>query len=228
MSGEQAVASEELQGRYGDSEARAAEFDRQVGILLQKGYPEVAGLTAAEFMKHVDPLRDTVTELAETDERIEAGRIPFVIVVKRDLVRADEAIRRVERRGTAGFSVLDPEDITRFDPIEGLSLPDGSAYLAVDIDTGKDTLNVTPDDALRLIETRDRSPLTIDEGIAVITHCPEAVAKNAGFSLLGSRCGDRRVPALWISQRRPKLGWCWAGNPHTWLGSASCGRRMGP
>ncbi len=24
------------------------------------------------------------------------------------------------------------------------------------------------------------------------------------------------------------LGWCWDDNPHTWLGSASCGRRLGP
>jgi hypothetical protein len=205
----------------------AAEFDRQVGVLLQKGYPKAAGLTATEFMEHVDPLRETLADLADADPRIEAGSIPFVIVVKRDLVPGDHAVRLVERRGKPGFSVLDPDDLERFAPVEGLSLPDGSAYLAVDIDTGTDTLNVTPDDALRLIETRDRSPLTIDEGIAVITHWPEAVAKNAGFSLPGSRCGDRRVTALWISQGRPKLGWCWAGNPHSWLGSASCGRRIG-
>ncbi|MGQ0669203.1 MAG: DUF5701 family protein [Actinomycetota bacterium] len=25
----------------------------------------------------------------------------------------------------------------------------------------------------------------------------------------------------------PRLGWCWAGNPHTWLGSASCGAGVG-
>ena len=43
--------------------------------------------------------------------------------------------------------------------------------------------------------------LTIEEGIALVTHYPEAAARNAGFSLLGSRCGDRRVPALWISER---------------------------
>ncbi|WFF07707.1 DUF5701 family protein [Micromonospora sp. WMMD1076] len=29
------------------------------------------------------------------------------------------------------------------------------------------------------------------------------------------------MPALWISQGAPKLGWCWFGNPHTWLGSAT-------
>jgi hypothetical protein len=70
--------------------------------------------------------------------------------------------------------------------------------------------------------------LTIDEGIALVTQKPEAVAKNGGFSLAGSRCGDRRVTALWISDNRPKLGWCWAGNPHTWLGTASCRGRVEP
>jgi hypothetical protein len=83
------------------------------------------------------------------------------------------------------------------------------------------------DEALATIERGGRSPLTIDEGIALVTQFPEAVAKNAGFSLAGSRCGDRRVCALWISESRPKLGWCWAGNPHTWLGTASCSGRAG-
>ena len=42
---------------------------------------------------------------------------------------------------------------------------------------------------------------------------------------------DTRTPALWISggtgrdgkERKgaPKVGWCWAGNRHTWLGFAS-------
>jgi hypothetical protein len=100
-------------------------------------------------------------------------------------------------------------------------------YLAVDIDTGKGTLNITPDEAMKIIKKENRSPLTIDEGIALITHHAEILKKNNSFSLLGSRCGDRRVPALWISGGKPKLGWCWAGNPHTWLGSASCGNRVG-
>ena len=42
---------------------------------------------------------------------------------------------------------------------------------------------------------------------------------------------DTRAPAIWISggtgrdgARRkgaPKVGWCWEGNRHTWLGIAS-------
>ena len=198
-----------------------AEFERQVGTLIARGYPRAAGLGEPAFREQLEPLAAHASELPS------AGAVPFVIVIRREVVPAHEAIARVERRGKAGFSVIEPGDLRRFDPIAGVELPGGSAYLLSDIDTGADTRNITPDEALSLIEAAGRSPLTIEEGIAVVTHYPEAVAKNGGFSLLASRCGDRRVTALWISQGRPKLGWCWAGNPHTWLGSASCARRIG-
>jgi hypothetical protein len=82
-----------------------------------------------------------------------------------------------------------------------------------------------PIDALESIMSKSRSPLTIDEGLALVMQYPEVPENRNAFSILGSRCGDRRVPALWLSKRRPRLGWCWSGNPHTWLGSASCGGR---
>ncbi len=88
-----------------------------------------------------------------------------------------------------------------------------------------------PEDATRVIRSRGRTPLTIDEGIALVTQVPQVLEKNKCFMLAGSRRsaipGDRRVPALWISERAPKLGWCWDGNPHTWLGTASAGARLG-
>jgi hypothetical protein len=209
------------------SEATAADFDRQLENLLQKGYPRLAGVTAREFRRRLEPLGATAARLADPGDGVETGGIPFVLVANGDLLSADRTVGLVERRGTAGFSVLDPDDLRRFRPIETVELPRGSAYLVVDVDTGAGTRNVTPNDALERIEARGRSPLTIEEGIALVTQHPEAVAQNAGFSLPGSRCGDRRVTALWISKSRPKLGWCWAGNPHTWLGSASCSRRVG-
>jgi hypothetical protein len=46
---------------------------------------------------------------------------------------------------------------------------------------------------------------------------------------------DARTPAVWISNgtgrdgranhNAPKVGWCWAGNRHTWLGFASASGR---
>jgi hypothetical protein len=204
-----------------------AEFGRQIYNLLAKGYPRVAGLTSTEFLAHVYPLLGHVTEL-RSSEGGESEAIPFVIVVKTDLAPRSETIGLVERRDESAYSVLDADDLDGFEPIDGVTLPGGLAYLITDVDTGADTRNVTPDAGLEIITGRQRSPLTLDEGIALLTHYPEAVARNAGFSLLGSRCGDRRVTAMWISRGRPKLGWCWAGNPHTWLGSASCAGRFGP
>ena len=89
--------------------------------------------------------------------------------------------------------------------------------------------NFTPAAALESITAQGRSPLTIDEGVAIMTHFADFLMKNNCFSLLASRHeGDQRVPAIWITaEKRPRLGWCWNGNPHTWLGSASAGSRVG-
>jgi hypothetical protein len=204
------------------------EFERQLENLIAKRCPDHAGLEPEAFRRRLEALRQVAADLPESDPDFERGRFPFAIVVGRDLFGPEASIGLVERRGrAAATTMLDADDFEQFLPIEPIGLPEGSAYLVVDVSTGSDTLNVTPDDALETIERQGRSPLTLDEGIALVTQFPEAVASNGGFSLPGSRRGDRRVTALWISRGRPKLGWCWAGNPHTWLGSASCGERIG-
>ena len=100
-------------------------------------------------------------------------------------------------------------------------MPDATAYLLLGVERGEEFCGVRPEEALPVIRGRGRTPLTIDEGIAVVTHAPHLLEKNKCFMLSGSRRHDRRVPAMWISERAPKLGWCWDGNPHTWLGVAS-------
>lgn len=132
---------------------------------------------------------------------------------------AEDALASVD-----GFVGMHPVSPDEFGPIAEVVLPDAPAYLLVDVDTGAEFFGVTPDDALPRILERGRSPLTIDEGIAVLLDSPGVLEKTA-FSLLGSRRGDRRVPALWLSSGRPRLGWCWAGAPHSWLGAASCAGR---
>ena len=47
-------------------------------------------------------------------------------------------------------------------------------------------------EALPVILGRGRTPLTIEEGIAVVTHAPQLLEKNRCFMLSGSRRGDRR------------------------------------
>jgi hypothetical protein len=199
-----------------------SEFDRQLATLIARGYPRLAGLSEAAFTRFIEPLRDLAPSTPSDD-----GRIPFVIVVP-GLVSPEQAMHLVELGGKPGFVDMTSADpLDRFLPIDGVEIPPASAYLITNVDTGKDMLNVTPDEALTTIREEGRSPLTIDEGIAVLTHFPDVLTTHNAFSLLGSRSGDRRVPALWLSKGRPRLGWCWAGNPHTWLGSASCSGRVG-
>ncbi|MEX0925991.1 MAG: DUF5701 family protein [Dehalococcoidia bacterium] len=206
------------------------EFDRQAQCLVHKGYHELAGLSVAEFMAHVEPLKELVRDFAGPEPDVENRHIPFVIVVKSELVSPEQAMPLVEINNAPGAVGMYPVDTGSFKPFEGLDVPTVPVYLLLNVDTGQQTLNVTPNDALIAIQSEDRSPLTIVEGVALVTHFPEVLTDKRRyncFSMLGSRRGDKRVPAMWISHGRPRLGWCWAGNPHTWLGSASCGGRAG-
>ncbi len=203
-------------------------FDRQVNNLLQKGYADAAGLPAEEFLAHIEPLRLKLADLVAPEVDLEAGRLPFVIVIKSDLVGTDAAMALVEREGKRGVIKLYPHEPKDFLPIQGALIPKAKAYLLIDIDRGKDTINLPPSEAMKLIVNDNRLPLTIDEGVAIVTQFPDFLRKNSCFSLLASRhSGDKRVPAIWINgQKCPNLGWCWDGNPHTWLGSASGGSRF--
>jgi hypothetical protein len=207
------------------------EFERQSENLLRKGYPELAGMTPGQFAKHLEPPRESLGKLDWSMEKADKGRIPFVVVVKTDLADAEAVMPLVEVKGKAGSVNMHPVEPGSFKPIPGLHIPNGLTYLLVDVDTGRQTLNVTPAQALKTILAQSRSPLVIDEGVALAIHFPEVLHDKEHFncfSILGSRRGDQRVPALWISYGKPRLGWCWDNNPHPWLGSASCSGREGP
>lgn len=133
------------------------------------------------------------------------------------------AMERVVQGKKTGYVDLTPTGPEVFGPV--VDIPAGS-YAIEDVEIGTEFLNVVPNDALAVIAERDRSPLTIAEGIAIALAFPGILREHHSIQLAGSRAGDKRVPALWVNQQgRPRLGWCWAGNPHSWMGIASCARR---
>ena len=206
----------------------AEEYDRQVARLVELGYPAIAGRSTDDFVAMLEPLRDLVLARAESMAAPTRESVPFVVVVPAGLVPAASSMPLTSLRGKPGFVSGDTSDIDRFQPIAEVDVPAADAYLLLEVERGSELRDVRPNDALVTITARGRTPLTYDEGIALVTLRPEVLEKNHCFSLVASRCGDKRVPALWISGGAPKLGWCWAGNPHSWLGSASCGSRVGP
>lgn len=147
------------------------------------------------------------------------------------------------RRGEKpGFVVEDMTDVDRFAPT-GIEPPHSPLYLVGGLERGDDLSNWTPEEALTAITARDRSPLLLTEGLHWVLQQPEILERGRCFMTIGSRLTkpdgkpDSRTPALWISngtgrdgtQRKnaPKLGWCWWGNRHTWLGIASAAHRSG-
>lgn len=207
-----------------------AEFDRQVERLVELGYPELAGRPAERFGESVAPLRELVRSRTIGEHDPENGRVGFALVVTRRLVPIEQAMQRtaLAGRSTPGFVDRSFEEgsLARFVAPEAVHVPDADAYLLFDVDRGEEFCGAVPVEAMDAIAGRERTVLTIEEGIALLTLYPEVLVKNKCYMLGGSRCGDRRVPALWISRNAPKLGWCWERNPHTWLGMASAGSRV--
>ena len=81
--------------------------------------------------------------------------------------------------------------------------------------------------ARKLIDSDERLPLTLEEGLAIATQHPEWLLEENGFNLLGSRSADGRVPSIWMSQTAPRLGAVWPNSRHAWLGNAFCVSRRG-
>ena len=206
-------------------------FAAQVDRLVSLGYAGLAGLTERDFRARLAPLEERVPAPTESVDAAE-GRVPWVLVVTRDLIPPEPRVALLRLAGGRKPGVVDRNhgqgDLATYHPLPELAVPHGSAYLLLGVERGEEFCGVRPEDALPVVRGRDRTPLTIDEGIALVTQAPELLVKNRCFMLSGSRRHDRRVPALWIGERAPKLGWCWDGNPHTWLGVASARARTGP
>ncbi|WP_235534057.1 DUF5701 family protein [Oerskovia sp. Root22] len=201
----------------------------QAERLIALGVHELAGLSARE-------VRDAVGRLA-----LSAPQGGLLAVHPR--LAPPSVLAPLLRLGDKeGFVVVDMDDVDRFEPLEGLALPEEALYVVTDVDRGDDMANWSPDEALPEIARRGRTPLVLSEGIHWALQTPDVVARNHCFMTIGSRLRkdegrlDSRTPAVWISNgtgrdgkaRRgaPKVGWCWAGNRHTWLGFASGDRRV--
>jgi len=195
------------------------EFDRQVDALVMTGLPEAMKLAESCFRACAEPLRDLLPPVPG-----DRDTIPFVVVFPN--VPVVPVLETVHTVGGTGFTTMTDDDIAGFRPLPELDVPT-SPYLLLDVDLGADTLDVPPGEVLPRLAGAGRSPLTIAEGLAVLVSDPGVLRSRNCFSVAGSRAGDKRVPALWVSARRPRLGWCYQGAPHTWLGTASCGGRRG-
>ena len=190
--------------------------------LIDLGVHEIAGISAAEV-------------------RAAGDRGDALLVIHPQRAPASALVPLLTRRGKSGFVVTDMPDLDQFSAIDEVTLPDAPIYSLHDVQRGDSMVNWSPDEALPAILAAQRTPLTLTEGIFWLLQQPEALERNHCFMTIGSRLRrdsgklDARTPAIWISngtgrdgganREAPKVGWCWAGNRHTWLGFASAANR---
>ena len=206
--------------------ARPVSVRAQLARLLDLGVGTLAGISDTALERHTEGLPD------------DPGG---TLIVHPSLVPASALASLLLREGKPGFVVHDLTDLAEFGPIADVPIPDRALYLVRNVDRGDDLRNWSPNEALPAITERGRTPLTINEGICWLLQEPELLEPNYCFMTVASRkvkgkSLDARTPAIWISggtghdgkanAGAPKVGWCWAGNRHTWLGFASAADRV--
>jgi hypothetical protein len=203
----------------------------QAERLIELGVHASAGITANEMR--------AFAKKAESASGAAAAE-GALLAVHPDRAPASALAPLLVRDGKPGFVVTDMPDVDEFTPC-AVELPDAPLYLVHGVDRGDDMANWSPEEALPALTGRGRSPLVLTEGIHWILQQPDVLERNHCFMTIGSRLRkpngtlDARTPAIWISngtgrdgkERRnaPKVGWCWWGNRHTWLGFGSAAAR---
>ncbi|XBH21341.1 DUF5701 family protein [Jonesiaceae bacterium BS-20] len=207
----------------------------QMDRLVSLGIHSLAGISEAEFRALVPAPAGGSKEFSD------ASVSSPVVVISPQLVPAATLAPLLTLNNKPGFVVVDMTDLAEFVPLKGMEIPESPLYLMDGVDRGDEFSNWSPDEALPVITSRERTAMTVSEGISWLLQYPELLVPNFCFMTIASRKPkgkklDSRTPALWISggtgrdgkenKGAPKVGWCWAGNRHTWLGIASVGNRL--
>ncbi|MFW6112742.1 MAG: DUF5701 family protein [Thermodesulfobacteriota bacterium] len=222
-------------------------FNQQVKRVIDWNYPTLAELSQDDFMaRYIDPLWQ-VLEKSPVATKARGSRIPFLLVVPHNVVPLSyqlECIREKINRKQLEY-IIKPE---WFENASGVSTPD-KAYLVLDVDTGEAGTNITPAKSVKKFGQEGRSALTIDEGLALITHYPE-VLESHWLDLPGSvlihKCAGQDAAQRGMSGALPpgfgrttfiptfyykyyddlRLYYINEATETPYSGSASCGQRL--
>jgi hypothetical protein len=194
-----------------------AELARQTDTLLSLGYPD-------RLRSGAETLRDRLRARLEDEVVTEPSRASFVLVPGPSVLPVSERVPLLRLGGRAGTLSRHFQDVDTFRPV--VPVPDAEIYAVVGVERGEEFCGARPAEAAAVLTERGRTMLTLEEGLAFLHAVPAALEKNKCFHIAASRGRDQRVPALWIADRAPHLGWCWENNHHTWLGVASAEDRI--
>jgi hypothetical protein len=152
------------------------QFAKQVDIIIKGKFHIPTGLNESDFVnRHIMPLTQLLAENIK-GTKIEKSHIPVLIVVPNAIVslsyqleRARECITDIQLE-----HIITPE---WFETAQGVSNPD-KPYLLLDVETGYAMKNTPPKKCVKIFNDEGRFALTVDEGIALISHFPEVLESH--------------------------------------------------
>jgi len=151
-------------------------FAKQVNTLIERKFHIPTGLSESDFVnRHIMPLKQLLAKNIQ-DTKIEKSHIPTLIVVPNTVVPLSYQLERIREsmNDTELEHLIKPE---WFENAPGVSTPD-KPYLLADVETGYAMKNTTPKKCVKTFNDEGRFALTVDEGIALISHFPEVLESH--------------------------------------------------
>ena len=151
-------------------------FAEQVNIIKEKKFHIPTGLSESEFVNsHIIPLEQLLAD-KDKDTKIEEGHIPILVVVPNSIVPLSYQLERIRE----SIDDIQLEHLIKpewFENAKGVSTPD-KPYLLLDVENGYAMKNKTPKQCVEIFNDQGRFALTVDEGIALISHFPEVLESH--------------------------------------------------
>ncbi|MDD3581067.1 MAG: DUF5701 family protein [Desulfobacca sp.] len=151
-------------------------FGQQVDCIIASQFHIAAGLSETDFINnYLQPLEQLLDDSCAGLEPT-ANRVPFLIVVPNNIVTLSYQLKSVRERrhDTQMEYIVKPE---WFKNAKEVRTPD-KPYLLIGVETGAAMLNIPPKKCVAAFHKEGRVPLTIDEGLALITHFPEVLESH--------------------------------------------------
>jgi hypothetical protein len=151
-------------------------FAKQVSTITERKFHISTGLSESDFVnRYIMPLNQLLVE-NDKDIKIEESHIPILIVVPDTVVPLSYQLERIRQN----LNDIQLEHIIKpewFENAKGVSTPD-KPYLILDVETGYTMKNTTPKKCVKTFNDEGRFALTVDEGIALISHFPEVLESH--------------------------------------------------
>jgi len=151
-------------------------FARQVNTIMERKFHIPTGLSESDFVnRHIMPLKQLLPKNIK-DTKIEESHIPILIVLPNTILPLSYQLERIRENlnDTQLDHIVKPE---WFENAKGVSTPD-KPYLLLDVETGYVMKNTTPKKCVKTFKDDRRFALTVDEGIALVSHFPEVLESH--------------------------------------------------